>query len=262
MGNCLRLLCFKDNSSTDLEEKFIDPRSDASSLASVPRKGRSGMRAFIFVSHATYGLLLLEAHKKRKGGRHFQLPGGHVDAYELNQYGDAEGSRVAAARELWEETGMDFRDRLYRLSPVDLNSMGPRGRELQDSGRRYFTLDISNLDSVDDIPAQAVGGVDGATIRRLRLATPLSMENFRLCLSTEHTGFKFQRSTRLAARDLAKHSGGTSSEAVLMCMSRDASTSQHSGMSADESGQDTSQAQRGQDTLAQGALRETARAAE
>jgi 8-oxo-dGTP pyrophosphatase MutT (NUDIX family) len=27
--------------------------------------------------------------------------------------GDAEGCRIAAARELYEETGMDFRDRLY-----------------------------------------------------------------------------------------------------------------------------------------------------
>eukprot|EP00961_Rhodomonas_salina_P200029 2698232-Rhodomonas_salina.1 len=33
------------------------------------------MRAFVFANHATYGLLLLEANKKRKGGRHFQLPG-------------------------------------------------------------------------------------------------------------------------------------------------------------------------------------------
>mmetsp|Transcript_28134 Transcript_28134/g.66581 ORF Transcript_28134/g.66581 Transcript_28134/m.66581 type:complete len:246 (-) Transcript_28134:334-1071(-) len=238
MGNCLKM-CFS-TSSSELEEKFIEQsRSENSSLTSVPRgKGRSGMRAFVFANHATYGLLLLEANKKRKGGRHFQLPGGHVDAYELNQYGDLEGSRVAAARELWEETGMDFRDRLYRLSPIDLSSLGPRGRELHESGRRYFSLEISNLDSVDDIPPQASDNSLGGA-RRLRLATPLSMENFRLCLSTEHTGFRFQRSARLAAHDLQKHSGGTSSEAVLLCYSRDTSTHSGTGGESEQEGQNS-----------------------
>ena len=33
----------------------------------------------------------------------------------------------------------------------------------------------------------------------LRLATPLSMEDFRLCLSREHTGFRFQKSPAKAA---------------------------------------------------------------
>ena len=144
------------------------------SPSTLPRQGeKSGLRAFLIVRHNEYGLLILEACKKRKGGRHYQLPGGcvpvpasasrlrprprlclrvcvcvsvssclcmrlsvgasltlrlvcrsiclclclslrHVDAHELEHYGDVEGCRIAAARELYEETGMDFRDRLYR----------------------------------------------------------------------------------------------------------------------------------------------------
>jgi hypothetical protein len=45
----------------------------------LPRQGvKSGLRAFLIVRHNEYGLLILEACKKRKGGRHYQLPGGCV----------------------------------------------------------------------------------------------------------------------------------------------------------------------------------------
>jgi 8-oxo-dGTP pyrophosphatase MutT (NUDIX family) len=137
---------------------------------------RSGLRAFVLARHSKHGVLLLEGSKARKGGRFFQLPGGHVDARELLAYGpeeaprclalplrrdavrrgggaggggrkaagaeDTDGrraaSRVAAARELYEETGMDFRDRLYRLRPVELEHLGPDGQRLHANGRRYF----------------------------------------------------------------------------------------------------------------------------
>ena len=81
-----------------------------------------------------------KACKKRKGGRHFQLPGGHVDAHELEQYGDAEGSRIAAARELHEETGIDFRDRLYRYSRCTPRaaSLAPRAACVRRGGHCVF----------------------------------------------------------------------------------------------------------------------------
>lgn len=42
------------------------------------------------------------------------------------------------------------------------------------------------------------------------------MEDFRLCLSHEHTGFKFDRNGRKAAEALAKHSGGFNTMAVML----------------------------------------------
>lgn len=198
---------------------------DVASPSALPRKGvRSGLRAFVLVKHAEHGLLILEACKKRKGGRHFQLPGGHVDTHELEHYGESEGCRIAAARELYEETGMDFRDRLYRLSPVELLEMGPSAQpeasKLHDAGRRYFKLDISNADSVDDLGDS--GDLDRSATGTVRLATPLSMEDFRLRLSAEHTGFRFEKVPQKASQFVAMHSGGTSSLAILLVEGRQA----------------------------------------
>eukprot|EP00802_Teleaulax_amphioxeia_P021744 Tamp_22122.p1 GENE.Tamp_22122~~Tamp_22122.p1 ORF type:complete len:296 (-),score=25.57 Tamp_22122:51-938(-) len=154
MGNhCCRCFGFGGKDSNDLEETLIastntsDAGMDAPSpgataaAATLPRKGaRSGLRAFLIVRHCDHGYLLLEACKKRKGGRHFQLPGGHVDAHELEQYGDAEGSRIAAARELHEETGIDFRDRLYRYSRCTPRaaSLAPRAACVRRGGHCVF----------------------------------------------------------------------------------------------------------------------------
>mmetsp|Transcript_36095 Transcript_36095/g.84509 ORF Transcript_36095/g.84509 Transcript_36095/m.84509 type:complete len:162 (+) Transcript_36095:122-607(+) len=154
--------------------------------------------------------MLLEATKARKG-RLFQLPGGHVDAEELAAHGEREACRVAAARELVEETGLDMRESMHRLVPVDMEAMGEKGHKLQQSRRRYYRLDINDSDSVQDIMTGP-----GGSFRGRRLATPLSMEDFRLCLSHEHTGFKFERDGAAAAEAVAQHSGGYNKQAVLL----------------------------------------------
>ena len=61
--------------------------------------------------------------------------------------------RVAAARELLEETGLDMRESMHRLVPVDFEAMGAKGQKVHQSRRRYFRLDINDSDSVDDIPS-------------------------------------------------------------------------------------------------------------
>jgi hypothetical protein len=42
------------------------------------------------------------------------------------------------------------------------------------------------------------------------------MEDFRLCLSHEHTGFKFERNAKKAADALLSHSGGYNTMALLL----------------------------------------------
>lgn len=42
------------------------------------------------------------------------------------------------------------------------------------------------------------------------------MEDFHLCLSHEHTGFKLEKDGQLAADSVAKHSGGWNRVAVLL----------------------------------------------
>ena len=84
-------------------------------------------RAFIFAMHPLYGILLLRCTRKKNKGPHFQAPGGHIDKEDFeravsNAQGDSnQGSailmqacKIGAARELFEETGMDIRSDLDR----------------------------------------------------------------------------------------------------------------------------------------------------
>ena len=43
----------------------------------------SDFRAFVFVTHEKFGMLLLHCTKKKNKGPHFQLPGGHIDPSEF-----------------------------------------------------------------------------------------------------------------------------------------------------------------------------------
>ena len=94
-------------------------------------------RAFVIAFHRDLGVLLLRAHKKRKGD-HYQLPGGRVDAAEIETHGLEPSFAHAAARELFEETGLRV-DRA-RLAPVRDGA----GRPLDMSGRRFFVLELGD----------------------------------------------------------------------------------------------------------------------
>ena len=138
-------------------------------------------RGFIFAVHPTHGLLLLRAYKKKKGVHH-QLPGGRVDAEEL-ELDDAH--RRAAARELREETGID-------VPPARLMDTAVRRKN-----REYFFLELRD--------------VDGAGSDR----DHANAENpFTLALSGEHTGFTFERDLAKAEDMIRLHSGGENALAL------------------------------------------------
>ena len=84
-------------------------------------------RAFLFAVHPDHGMLLLHCTRKKKKPPHFQCPGGHVDKEdfeyvvlntpESNHRGPPlliHASKIGAARELFEETGIDVRSALNR----------------------------------------------------------------------------------------------------------------------------------------------------
>ena len=157
-----------------------------------------GLRAFVIAMHREHGVLLLQAEKRKKGV-HFQLPGGRIDKQEVDQYGNSlEGAqRAAAARELFEETGIDLRgessSRLIRLDfPESLqSSIGNR--------RCFFFLDLCD----EDAPS-----ADHDSQR------PITGEDFKLKISKEHIGFMFERNIERAAVAVKKHSGGKCSKAL------------------------------------------------
>ena len=139
-------------------------------------------RGFIFAVHPTHGLLLLRAYKKKKGVHH-QLPGGRVDAEEL-EYEDAH--RRAAVRELREETGI-------AIEPARLTDTAVRRKN-----REYFFLELQDADNA--------AGPDR------------DHENaacaFTLALSGEHTGFTFERDLAKAENMIRLHSGGENAVAL------------------------------------------------
>ena len=138
-------------------------------------------RGFIFAVHPTHGLLLLRAYKKKKGVHH-QLPGGRVDADEL-EYEDAH--RRAAARELREETGID-------VPPACLTDTAVRRKN-----REYFSLELRDADG-----AGPDRDHDDAACA------------FTLALSGEHTGFTFERDLAKAENMIRLHSGGENAVAL------------------------------------------------
>ena len=142
---------------------------------------RTSQRSFIFAIHPTHGLLLLRAYKKKKGTHH-QLPGGRVDAEELEQ---EDAHRRAAARELREETGIDVP--LARL----------RDAAVRRNNREYFLLELRDADG-----AGPDRDHDNAACA------------FTLALSGEHTGFTFERDLAKAENMIRLHSGGENAVAL------------------------------------------------
>ena len=97
---------------------------------------------FVVAHNYDKGILLLEAYKKNKG-THYQLPGGNIDKDEIERYGIVEGARRAAARELWEETGIDMRNNIERLQQIPF----PASHQTRLGRRLFFYLRVLNDES-------------------------------------------------------------------------------------------------------------------
>ena len=147
---------------------------------------RTSQRSFIFAIHPKHGLLLLRAYKKKKGVHH-QLPGGRVDADEL-ELDDAH--RRAAARELREETGIVPLTRLRVATDRE-------GEIVRRKNREYFFLELRDADG-----AGPDRDHDNAACA------------FTLALSGEHTGFTFERDLAKAENMIRLHSGGENAFAL------------------------------------------------
>jgi 8-oxo-dGTP pyrophosphatase MutT (NUDIX family) len=173
------------NEPFNLPTGIVSP-SPASTEESVktPKKSKvlvdykaNDFRGFIFVVHSSYGLLLLQCTRKKNKPLHWQLPGGHIDDPEFEeaarQSSDKKtqlliAGKIGAARELFEETGIDVRKKLGRLEPASLRTEAKvkHGVELlqnEYNDRLFYLLTVTD----DDFATKGVTsvGTDGKHLK-------------------------------------------------------------------------------------------------
>lgn len=194
-------------------------------------------RAFLFAQHPIHGLLLLYCSRKKNKPPHFQAPGGHVDKEDFDEAltrlqddttsnSSVDGNtthpllllacKIGAARELYEETGIDLRNHLDRLQPVQLrksenNGAFPASCVLKH--RLFFKICFSD----DDFETT---GFDSMVALGLSQAMNTEAPMLMLKLSHEHQGFRFEPDPRRAVDLLMQHSGGKVSKALGMALAQ------------------------------------------
>ncbi|KAK6588661.1 hypothetical protein RS030_3403 [Cryptosporidium xiaoi] len=111
-------------------------------------------RSFALVLHVEYGFLLLESNKLKKGEQ-YQFPGGRLDISDFNIINESLKKsnlpstnpinieeivfKSCAARELYEETGLDYRRKLDKFERLNFN---------YSDKFNFFLLKISNQDNL------------------------------------------------------------------------------------------------------------------
>ena len=129
---------------------------------------------------------------------HHQLPGGHIDKSELCGNSFAEAAKMAAKRELFEETGLKIEDD----SRLKFLKLGIKNRV-------YFQLLLNSKDSLK-------GKYD-----ILELSQSLKEDqDFFVKLSSEHNGFEFEMDIGKAIKMICQHSGGKNSDALSVYASK------------------------------------------
>jgi 8-oxo-dGTP pyrophosphatase MutT (NUDIX family) len=170
-------------------------------------------KGFIFVVHPSYGMLLLRCSRKKNKGVHYQLPGGHVDEPEFLRAALESNDRdtqlqiagkAGAARELFEETGMDMRKQLDRVVPQPFQPENAKEDRLcnEFKHRLFYFLSVNDEDFLTSgmAPLEELG------------------KHLKLKGSHEHTGWLFQPSPDEAVEMLEQHSGGKPSQVLKLTM--------------------------------------------
>mmetsp|Transcript_8896 Transcript_8896/g.21987 ORF Transcript_8896/g.21987 Transcript_8896/m.21987 type:complete len:266 (+) Transcript_8896:110-907(+) len=185
-------------------------------------------RAFCLLIHRKHGALLLHCTRKKKKPPHYQLPGGHIDHCEFKQIRNSlstritkeqlyHAARVGCAREVYEETGIDFRSRLGKLLPMILYNTEEnnfKGDTLinEYKSRIFFVCELFD----EDFPyRERDGSMRFSSTRFPSLPSDFSCD-LMLQLSVEHSGFRFFKESSEISNSLKYHSGGKVQEAVTM----------------------------------------------
>lgn len=189
-------------------------------------------KAFCLLLHRKHGGLLLHCTRKKKKPPHYQLPGGHIDHDDFRQItGNLNrvvtqqqlyyAARLGCAREIYEETKIDFRNRLGELHPMILYETA-ENRDSENAilineykSRIFFVCEVFD----DDFPdPEREGGMRFSSTRYTSLPSDFSCD-LMLQLSVEHSGFCFFKNSLEISKNLKYHSGGKVEKAVTMAYS-------------------------------------------
>lgn len=194
---------------------------------------KNDYRAFCLLIHRKQGGILLHCTRKKRKPPHYQLPGGHVDRGEFNQVTNSlsnlvsqeqlyYAARIGCAREVYEETGIDFRKRLEEFLPLilyDTKQGGFKNEVLinEYKSRIFFVCEVFD----EDFPcaARLDGSINFSSTRFPSLSKDFS-SHLILQLSIEHSGFCFFKDNSEISKSLKHHSGGKVEVAVTMAYSR------------------------------------------
>ncbi|EZG43732.1 NUDIX domain protein [Gregarina niphandrodes] len=173
----------------------------------LPRTKKEAQRAFVVLLVQSKGVLLMVADKKSKG-LHYQLPGGRVDEADFKQLGikpDARTlveedmikvARIAAAREIFEETG-------FTLEPEKLQYISAISEKIATNRKRNGYMRGTQLPS------------------KLYFTAEIPYEQFlrqSVVLSSEHIGYVLEPNYRKVPDMIKDHSGGDNADAFKMLL--------------------------------------------
>mmetsp|Transcript_2270 Transcript_2270/g.2923 ORF Transcript_2270/g.2923 Transcript_2270/m.2923 type:complete len:434 (+) Transcript_2270:2-1303(+) len=185
-------------------------------------------RAYIFAVHPDLGIIMLHASKERKRGAEIELPGDYIlgdDFKKAAQYCDDDqrkellaAGKIAAARTLLENIGLDMRHSLSRFQPAILrsNTADAEEHQCQHRKRLYFFISLSNDDYFTRKKLAA------AKLERKGYSAPLSDygRDYLLKLSSEYSGYTYEKDIKVVTNLLSKHSNGASKEALILITKR------------------------------------------
>ena len=183
-------------------------------------------RALVFVVHRTRGMLLL----REKSPKSNSVPGGSILENEFLDAAQQSGSpqvqlqiaaREAAARQLYESTGLDIRQQANRFKPAVLN-VNPNtdaARDFQclrnehENNLYYFLqVDEDDFSRLKDVQGQNLNSKAGKPS-----SDPGDEEPVALQLSKKYTSFKFVHDP-VDAHDVLKKDGNDAASALNLIM--------------------------------------------
>lgn len=176
-------------------------------------------RAFCLLIHREQGAVLLHCTRKKKKPSHYQLSGGHVDDDEFKTVNKNSvtqqqlycAARIGCAREVFEETGIDLRQRLEELRPMVLYNPATEDfkKEIlinEFKSRLFYVCEVKDK----DFPRARRSGWRSLSVAK-HSSCPLTLQ-----LSIEHSGFRFFKDVSEISKRLKHHSGGKVQTAVDM----------------------------------------------